>query len=273
MKKIIFSWLGFCLVAVVSFIACGFLIYFLSKADSSFNGLINSRHASLLPFANINSPFPFALSKEEFLSEVRYLGNLKEDVDLLEEGILKQIFSAFQHHPWVYKVGDVQRDGTKNLKVVLEFRVPALVVPLVPENDQIETSGKFRVVDVHGVILPINAMQPGLPVLAIPLPSPTDKAGVRWKNEQVVSCAKMLDYLSEIVLPKGCLIELKNGSVLLYSEKVPFKIIWGPLSKNDQIATQEIEQRKTILKTKYASWILTGMNDSLVIDFSVNIPK
>jgi hypothetical protein len=66
---------------------------------------------------------------------------------------------------------------------------------------------------------------------------------------------------------------MKDGLVLVYSEKVPFKIIWGPLSDNDSLAFQEIEQRKTILKTKYSSWIQTAMRDSLVIDFTVNIPK
>jgi hypothetical protein len=272
-KKLIFSWLGFCLVVVLSFISCGFFIYFLSKADYSFNKLIVSRHNSLLAFSNINSLSPAVLSKEEFLNEVRYLGNLKEDVDVLEEGILGRIFAAFQLHPWVYKVVEIQREGANNLKVVLEFRVPAMVVPLVQEKVEINTAEKFRVVDVNGVILPINAMQIGLPVLATPLPFPTDKAGIQWKNDQVISCSKILGYLAEILLPKDCLIEMKDGLVLVYSEKVPFKIIWGPLSDNESLAFQEIDQRKTILKTKYSSWIQTAMRDSLVIDFSVNIPK
>ena len=77
MKKIVFSWLGFCFVIVVSFVSCGVLIHFLSKADYSFNRLIVSRHNSLQLFANINCSLPAVLSKEEFLNEVRYLGNLK----------------------------------------------------------------------------------------------------------------------------------------------------------------------------------------------------
>ena len=152
MKKLIFSWLGFCLVVVLSFISCGFFIYFLSKADYSFNKLIVSRHNSLLAFSNINSPSPAVLSKEEFLNEVRYLGNLKEDVDVLEEGILGRIFAAFQLHPWVYKVVEIQREGANNLKVVLEFRVPAMVdalrslekkpsdKPLAPINEILKDS-------------------------------------------------------------------------------------------------------------------------------------
>jgi len=272
-KKFIFSWIGFCFVIILSFVSCGFLILILSKADYSFNRLIVSRHNSLMPLSNINCPFPSALSKEEFLNEVRYLGNLKEDLDLLEEGILGKVFLAFQLHPWVFKVVDVQRDGPINLKVILEFRTPALIVPLSPIKDQFETTGNFRVVDVNGIILPKNAVQVGLPVYANPLPFPTDKAGVQWKSDQVVLCSKILGYLSGVVLPKDCLVVLKDGSVLIYSEKHLFKIIWTPLSKDEKVATQEIDERKSILKNKYSSWIETGKSDGFVLDFSSNIPK
>jgi len=272
-KKIIFSWVGFCFVIVVSFASCGLLIHFLAKADYSFNRLIVSRHSSLLPFANVNSLFPEALSKEEFLDEVRYLGNLKEELDLLEDGILGKVFSAFQLHPWVLKVIDVQRDGPKNLKVILEFRIPALVVPISPIKDQNEALDKFRVVDVNGVILPKNAIQVGLPVLVNSLPFPMDKAGVQWKNDQVVSCAKVLGYLSGVEFPKGCLIELKDGVVFIYTDKNLFKIIWGPLPKDEKLAVQEIDERKSILKNKYSSWMETGRSDGFILDFSANISK
>ncbi len=267
-QKIVFSWLGFCFVIVVSFVSCGVLIHFLSKADYSFNRLIVSRHNSLQLFANINCSFPPVLSKEDFLSEVRYLGNLKEEYDLLEEGILARIFNAFQVHPWVLKVVDVQREGPKNLKVILEFRTPALVVPIAPIKNQIEVTEKFRVVDVNGVILPKNALQVGLPVLAIPLPFPTDKAGVQWKNEQVISCAKILGCFSGVVFPSGCLIEVKDNVVVIYSEIGPFKIVWGPLSKDEQVANQEVDERKTVFKTKYSAWKQTDMKDGFTINFS-----
>lgn len=273
MKKFIFSWVGFCFVIIVSFVSCGLLILILSKADSSFNRLIVSRHNSLIPLANITCPNPDALSKEQFLNEVRYLGNLKEDFDLLDEGILGKIFSAFQLHPWVFKVVDVQRDGLINLKVLLEFRIPALVVPLSPMKDQIETPGNFRVVDVNGVILPKNANPVGLPVLANPLPFPTDKAGVQWKNEQVILCSKILGHLSGVVLPKDCLVELKEGAVLIYSEKHLFKLIWPPLLKDEKSATQEIDERKNTFKTQYSSWIESGKIDGFVLDFSRTISK
>lgn len=268
MQKIVFSWLGFCFVIVVSFVSCGVLIHFLSKADYSFNRLIVSRHNSLQLFANINCSFPPVLSKEDFLSEVRYLGNLKEEYDLLEEGILARIFNAFQVHPWVLKVVDVQREGPKNLKVILEFRTPALVVPIAPIKDHIEATEKFRVVDVNGVILPKNALQVGLPVLAIQLPFPTDKAGFQWKNEQVISCAKILGCFSGVVFPSGCLIEVKDDVVMIYSEIGPFKIVWGPLSKDEQVANQEVDERKTVFKTKYSAWKQTDMKDGFTINFS-----
>ena len=273
MKKIIFSWVSFCFVIIFSFASCGLLIHFLAKADYSFNRLIVSRHTSLMPFANINCPSPMALSKSEFLDEVRYLGNLKEELDLLEDGILGRVFLAFQLHPWVLKVVDVQRDGPKNLKVILDFRNPALVVPISPIKDQIETPDKFRVVDVNAVILPKNAIQVGLPVLINPLPFPMDKAGFQWKNDRVVSCAKVLGYLSEVKFPKDCFVDLKDGVVLIYSENNIFKIMWSPLSQDEKLATQEIDERKSIIKNKYSSWVETGMKDGFILDFSANIPK
>jgi hypothetical protein len=272
-KKIVFSWLGFCFVIVVSFVSCGVLIHFLSKADYSFNRLIVSRHNSLQLFANVNCSFPPVLSKEDFLSEVRYLGNLKEEYDLLEEGILARIFNAFQAHPWVQKVVDVQREGPQKIKVILEFRTPALVVPITPIKDQIEAADKFRVVDVNGVILPKNALQVGLPVLALPLPFPTDKAGVQWKKEQVISCAKIIGCFSGVVFPNGCLIEVKDDVVLIYSEIGPFKIVWGPLSTNEQIANQEVDERKTVFKTKYSAWKQTDMKNGFIIIFSSSTQK
>jgi len=272
-KKIVFSWLGFCFVIVISFVSCGVLIHFLSKADYSFNRLISSRHNSLQLFANIDCSFPPVLSKEEFLSEVRYLGNLKEEYDLLEEGILARIFNAFQVHPWVAKVIDIQREGPKKLKVTLEFRTPALVVPIAPIKDQIDATEKFRVVDVNGVILPKNALQVGLPVLSIPLPFPTDKAGVQWKNEQIISCTKMLGCFSGVTFPSGCLIEVKDDIVVIFSEIGPFKIVWGPLSKDEQIANKEIDERKTIFKTKYSAWTQTDMKDGFTISFLNPIQK
>ena len=272
-KKIVFSWLGFCFVIVVSFVSCGVLIHFLSKADYSFNRLIVSRYNSLQLFVNINCSLPPVLSKEEFLNEVRYLGNLKEEYDLLEEGILARIFNAFQVHPWVQKVVDVQREGPQKIKVILEFRTPALVVPITPIKDQIEAADKFRVVDVNGVILPKNAPQIGLPILALPLPFPTDKAGVQWKNEQVISCAKILGCFSGVVFPSGCLIEVKDDVVMIYSEIGPFKIVWGPLSKNEIIAKQEVEERKTIFKTKHSAWKQTDMKDGFIINFSSSTQK
>ena len=272
-KKIVFSWLGFCFVIVVSFVSCGVLIHFLSKADYSFNRLIVSRHNSLQLFADINCSFPPVLSKEDFLSEVRYLGNLKEEYDLLEEGVLARIYNAFQVHPWVQKVVNVQREDPKKIKVILEFRTPALVVPITPIKDQIEVAEKFRVVDVNGVILPKNALQVGLPVLAKPLPFPTDKAGVQWKNEQVISCAKILGCFSGVVFPSDCLIEVKDDVVMIYSEIGPFKIVWGPLSKDEQIANQEVDERKTIFKTKYSAWKQTDMKDGFIINLLSSTQK
>lgn len=273
MKKIVFSWLGFCFVIVVSFVSCGVLIHFLSKADYSFNRLIVSNHNSLQLFANINCSFPPVLSKEEFLNEVRYLGNLKEEYDLLEDGILAQIFNAFKVHPWVQKVVDIQREGPKKIKVILEFRTPALVVPITPIKDQIEAAEKFRVVDVNGVILPKNALRVGLPVLAIPLPFPTDKAGIQWKNEQVISCAKILGCFSGFVFPSDCLVEVKDDVVIIYSEIGPFKIVWGPLSKDEQIANLEVDDRKTLFKTKYSAWKQTDMQDGFTLNFSSSTQK
>ena len=273
MKKIVFSWLGFCFVIALSFVSCGVLIHFLSKADYSFNQLIVSRHNSLQLFANIDCTFPPVLSKEDFLSEVRYLGNLKEEYDLLEEGILAQIYNAFQVHPWVQRVVDIQREGPKKIKVILEFRTPVLVVPITSIKDQIEAEEKFRVVDVNGVILPKNAPQVGLPVLAIQLPLPTDKSGVQWKNEQVISCAKILGCFSGVVFPCDCLVEVKDDVVMIYSEIGPFKIVWGPLSKDEQIANQEVDERKSIFKTKYSVWKQNDMKDGFIMNFPSSTQK
>ncbi|GEM_PF-654682 len=273
MKRLLYSWFGFLFVIVASFFSCGVLILLLSKTDSSFSKWISTNHLTPLLFTDINSDSPNGLSKEEFLAEVRYLGNLKENVDLLEEGILLKIIAAFKAHPWVEKVSAMQREGTNNLQVNLVFRKPCLIVPMLQANDQARVNENYRVVDRNSIILPKNAIRIGLLTYYKAIPFPKGNAGTPWGNDEVLACAKVAgNVVDAISLPKDCVIELKDDLIQLYADNNNFRVLWGRVFQGNSTLLLETDKRKEILIEKYGNWVTAGMKNEFLLDLSMLVP-
>jgi len=267
-NKFIFSWLGFVFVTVASFSSCALLILVLSRFDYSLNRLIFFRHGNHHSFSQIDCPFPDVLSKSEFLEEVRYLGGLKDNIDFFEPELLAKIHSAFKSHPWVDKVVGIERSGSTNLKVMLDFRIPVLVVPIIHSKDQPENVDHFRVVDANAIILPKNASQVGLPIFTKSLAFPSSITGAQWQNVELIGCSKVLGLLSRIVVfPKECLVAANGNQIQIHSLDGKFKINWGLNFNGDSISKKLIDQRLETISGKYKEWSLGGM----IQDFNVNL--
>jgi hypothetical protein len=100
-----------------------------------------------LAFADIDCLPPPQTSREAFLAEVRYLGELPARLPYLDDRLAGRLADAFACHPWVEKVERVEVLPPRQVRVRLVYRTPALAVPL---------GEHVRVVDQGGVLLPVG---------------------------------------------------------------------------------------------------------------------
>ena len=121
------------------------------------------------------------MSRETFLTEVRYDTNFSPTFQTLDIDLSRRISAAFATHPWVASVDAVTVEPPNAVSVKLAFRTPVLAIPV---------QGGKRAVDAKGVLLPISAPTDSLPALvnASPLPA-GPHAGQPWPDELVVRAA------------------------------------------------------------------------------------
>lgn len=108
--------------------------------------------------ADIQVELPPFLNRSEFLTEVRYLGELPETVQAIDPKLGETLRTAFAKHPWVAEVTSVTVSPERVIRVEVVLRKPALAVTL--------KDATVRAVDATGVLLPTAAKTDGLPVLA-----------------------------------------------------------------------------------------------------------
>jgi hypothetical protein len=145
-----------------------------------------------LPFAAIDCAPPPGTDRAAFLSEVQYLGEQPERLDLLDEGLAGRLAAAFARHPWVEKVEGVEVLPARQVRVRLVYRTPVLVVRSPVGQDWQE-----RVVDGHAVVLPPGRLRTDeLPVLKVDTISlPTGPTGTPWDDRRVKAAARTAAYL------------------------------------------------------------------------------
>jgi hypothetical protein len=77
-----------------------------------------------VPFANLDCPPPPNQSRAEFLAEVQYLGDLPDQLHLLDPDLPSRLQDAFARHPAVKKVLEVNVLPTRQVQVRLTYRRP-----------------------------------------------------------------------------------------------------------------------------------------------------
>ncbi len=123
-------------------------------------------------FAAIDCAAPPGMAHADFLSEVQYLAGLPDRLEPSDE-LIKKLFTAFAHHPWVAEVKEIRLLPEQRVRVGLVFRTPVLAV---------EHGDRKHAVDGYGIRLPDAAPTAGLPVLRR-VAQPRGPAGTVWGDE------------------------------------------------------------------------------------------
>jgi hypothetical protein len=213
-------------------LACGMLVLF---GVIGLNALLRSQSRSTIAFNKIECEPPPGLSGEEFLAEVQYLANWPDEINLLDDGLAARLRVSFLVHPWVESVERVQIVPPRQVRVLLRYRTPALAVALPDENGEAWIPGRDgktklpgRVVDGGGVLLPLGAADPQLPVLYSSVPPPAGRAGQAWGDPGVAAAASVALLLAphqEQLNLKA--FEILDGVLVLSSDRA--RVVWGPI--------------------------------------------
>jgi hypothetical protein len=190
---------------------------------------------SKLAFADIECEPPPGLSREEFLAEVQYLANWPDEINLLDDGIAARLRVSFLVHPWVEAVDRVQVVPPRRVCVLLRYRTPVLAVAQPDDKSEAWVPGRDRkaklpgrVVDRGGVLLPLAAADPQLPVLYGTVPPPSGRAGQAWGDPGVgatASVARLLAPYQEQLNLKA--FEIVDGVLVVSSERT--RVVWGSI--------------------------------------------
>ena len=129
------------------------------------------------PFADIRCDAPPGSDRPTFLAEVRYVGSLPEMVNALDPADRDRLATGFDKHPWVEVVEGVTAEPGGAVNVSLRFRTPVLAVET--------TDGERRMLDRHGVLLPLGPTPAGVAELSGTIPPPRFAAGEVWQDADV----------------------------------------------------------------------------------------
>jgi hypothetical protein len=199
------------LAAVALTLGCAAALLFgLSRLGDEARRGIGPRDRYAIPVSEVRCPAPPGLSREQFLSEVRYVGDTGPTVQLLDPDLRAKLTKAFKAHPWVLNVDAVRAEPPGAIEVDLTFRTPALAV---------RDGTDARAVDTLGVLLPKGAPVVGLPEL-LGAVAPPGAAGVPWPDDAVRRAAALAaEYKPREIerTPQGFQLTMPDGKRLSVS--------------------------------------------------------
>jgi hypothetical protein len=140
-------------------------------------GWLDRRQHYTVKMADLRCESPPGMDKAAFLGQVQYLGNLPDQISVLEPQLAARLTASFMLHPWVERVDGVTLRGPDGPTVRLIIRTPVLAVA-------------GRVVDRRGVLLPAGTSAIGLPVYPDTAPPPAGPAGTPWGDPSVEAAAR-----------------------------------------------------------------------------------
>jgi hypothetical protein len=222
-------------VQAVTPILCGLaLLLGIIALGRGARAALHDRAGYTIAFHDIDCDPPQGISRGEFLGEVRQLSRQRETLHLLDEDVTARLTQAFAVHPWVESVRRVQivRGDWRpaGLRVKLTYRQPVLAVchagDTVPRNDS--ALKPVRAVDRHGVLLPVSAVHPRLPVLTANVSAPAGTVGSRWGDRRVSAAAATVAFLK----PHLARLRLEDSDIEVVGGEVVFRkpgvrVVWG----------------------------------------------
>ena len=188
------------------------------------------------PFNRIECPTPAGMGRDQFLSEVRYYGEMPESVSLLDEELRRQLTEAFAKHAWVEHVDAVEIKPDRRIEVELTFREPVLAVAYLDHERVV------RLVDRNGILLPRAEIDRSVPRLADHAEPPKNGLGRPWGNPQVEEAARIAGLLRP---HQGKLqiseLRWKNGDLWLQCANGRL-VTWGKPAAEESDAKRKIER-------------------------------
>lgn len=201
-----------------------------------------------LPTADIEITPPPRWVPENLLAQVIERSDLPETVSLLDPGLARQIFEAFQQHPWVEEVVSVRKSMPPGLAVELHYRKPVAMVQmktglypighegilLPPEDFAVSEARRYpRIINIRSV--------------------PEGPAGTSWGETAVVGAARIAEALAPhwekfrlaaIHAPRPTSAEstIEELTYQLITESGS-RILWGRAPGTDRPGELSVEQK------------------------------
>jgi hypothetical protein len=171
---------------------------------------LRANQSYTVPFESIDCPSPEGQSRDQFLAEVQFVAGEPDRLDLLDEGLPARLAAAFGRHPWVAEVKRVAVLPGRRLRIELHFRQAVLAVRLMKGEEPADGSVPLptwagtqrtgivpcRAVDQTGVLLPVRATLPGLPIFNAAVRLPSGGAGSAWGDPRVEAAARAASLLA-----------------------------------------------------------------------------
>ena len=170
---------------------------------------IGGRDRYRVAFADIACDAPPGLDRLTFLAEVRYVGELRETVSPLDAADRDRLAAGFAKHPWVEAVEAVTPEPG-GVRVALRFRSPVLAVTTAANEP--------RLLDRHGVLLPVTPTPVGVAELMGRVSAPRVSAGEVWAEPDVQRALDLRQTYGAAQLQRlssGWRLTLPDGRVLV----------------------------------------------------------
>jgi hypothetical protein len=191
-------------------------------------------------FANLECPPPPTGDRNQFLSEVQYLGNLPDQLHLLDTDLVERLTDAFACHPWVESVEEVRIVPPKQVEIRLVYRTPALKVIVVAGPKQTNRAGSASAqsgqetpapgstfeVDGAGILLRGLVPSENLPHFETIHP-PTGPAGTAWGDMAVEAAARTAGFLRSYQDRLHISTIEGNANDLMLKNSLAARILWG----------------------------------------------
>lgn len=195
-------------------------------------------------FSQIECPAPAGMSREQFLSEVRYYGEFPESASLLDEHLRERLTEAFGRHAWVERVDGVEIQPDRRIQVRLTFREPVLAVAYG------ERGLDVRAVDRLGIVLPRTNEVLLLPALRGQVEAPQNGIGRPWGNSRVENAAR----IAEVLKPHQGQLRItefrwKNGELWFHGAGGT-DVAWGTPADDPAVADSKLKRLLNVLEQK-----------------------
>jgi hypothetical protein len=172
-----------------SFLAMAGVILLLVQLGKWTRERVSSLDRYAVSFADIECPQPPTQDRSQFLGEVQYLGNLPDQLHLLDVDLAERLANAFGQHPCVEIVEEVKIVLPKQVQVRLVYRTPVLIAFVSKgKGDNVYQ------VDGQGILLRGWVKAENLPTFEAARP-PVGPAGTCWGDPAVEAAARTAGFL------------------------------------------------------------------------------